>query len=59
MNSTPEPLEVERLIPSDARRVSVEDHQSFREAIAPKPDFDEIDELVAELRELNKEASES
>jgi hypothetical protein len=28
------------------RRVSVEQHQRFRESLAPKPDLDEIDELV-------------
>ena len=51
-----EPLEVEMLL-TDSQRVTVESHQAFRESINPKPPGDEIDELVAELREADKEAA--
>jgi hypothetical protein len=46
-----DPLKVELLASEHARRVTVESHQAFRESINPKPSGDEIDELVAELRE--------
>jgi len=53
------PLEVELLVRVDARRdrVTVATQEAFRESItppAPEP-YDEIDELVEELRSLNFE----
>lgn len=50
--NAPDPLEVERLLPEDARRVTVDDHAAFRASLAPKPPADPIDELVGELREI-------
>jgi hypothetical protein len=53
------PLEVELLVKEDARRerVTVATQEAFRASItppAPEP-YDEIDELVEELRSLNFE----
>jgi hypothetical protein len=39
------PLEVEMLVSDHARRVSVGEHQAFREGLAPRPAVDPIDEL--------------
>jgi hypothetical protein len=44
-------LPVEMLIGEDQRRVSVEEHKQFREAITTRPHVGEIDLLVAEIRE--------
>ena len=50
------PTEVEQLLTEDERRVSVFDHAAFRETIAPPAKVgDEIDELIAEIREAGKE----
>ena len=53
------PLEIELLVNEDARRerVTVDTHAEFKRSItppAPAP-FDEIDELVEELRSLEFE----
>ncbi len=42
-----EPLSVELLLDADKRRVTVDEHQAFRESISPPPAFDEIDEAAA------------
>ena len=51
------PLEVELLVKEDARRerVTVATQEAFRESITPPAHepYDEIDELVEELRSLN------
>ena len=50
--------EVEGLLTDDQRRVTIKDHAAFRETIeAPAKVGDEIDELIAEIRE-GKEESE-
>lgn len=56
----PEPLEVETFAPTSERRpLSVAGHHEWRESIAaPDRDFDEVDELVAELRELKPGGTE-
>ena len=41
------PLEVERLLSESQRRVSVADHQAFRESLATRPAFDDIDHAMA------------
>jgi hypothetical protein len=57
MNPPREPLEVETLVSSDARRLSVAEHQDWRQAAFPpaRPALDEIDELLAEMREIQPE----
>ena len=48
--------EVEALLTEDQRRVTIKDHAAFRDSIeAPAPVGDEIDELIAEIREAGKE----
>ncbi len=57
--STREPLEVERLVPEEKRRlqtalaapkpITIEEHQAFREGLAPPKPFDEIDEAAADI----------
>jgi hypothetical protein len=42
-----DPLEVELLIPADQRRITVDQHQQFRESIATPPPCDPIDAAVA------------
>jgi hypothetical protein len=44
-----QPLAVELLL-TESQRVSVEEHQAFRESLAPAPAADPIDELVEEIR---------
>ena len=44
-----DPLPIEMLISTEARRVSVEDHKAFRDALtAESSGLDEIDEAVAD-----------
>ena len=53
--STPT-TEVEALLTDDQRRVTIKDHAAFRDSIeAPAKVGDEIDELIAEIREAGKE----
>jgi hypothetical protein len=59
INRLNEPLEVELLVKEDARRdrVTVATQEAFRTSITPPAPipFDEIDELVEELRSFNFE----
>jgi len=41
--------EVEHLLTDDQRRWTIEEHAAWRESIAPKQDFDEIDEAAADI----------
>ena len=41
-------IELEGLLTEDQRRVSVADHQSFRESLAAPAPADPIDDMVAE-----------
>ena len=51
MNSSKrEPLEIELLVPAHARRISVNEHQAFRESYASKGEIEEIDILIEDLR---------
>jgi hypothetical protein len=42
----------------DRPRVSVADHQAFRETLAPRPPVDPIDELLEEQRNIKPEDSD-
>jgi hypothetical protein len=55
VSTQPEPLALDLLLSADERRpLTVEQHAAWRESLAaPGRDFDPIDELVAELRNLN------
>jgi len=55
MSTHPEPLALDLLLSADERRpLTVEQHAAWRESLAaPARDFDAIDALVAELRNLN------
>ena len=56
MSTTTEPLALDLLLTEDERRpLSVEQHAAWRESISTPQDLDEIDEFVAELRELEPE----
>jgi hypothetical protein len=56
MNSDREPLPVERLASPDERRLTVSSHHEWRESIAsPVRQWDEIDELVEEIRQAELE----
>jgi hypothetical protein len=51
-----EPLAIDGLLTEDERRpLSVAGHQAFRESLSTSRPFDEIDELVAQLRETQPE----
>ncbi len=57
---TPEPtrtpLEIELLISADQRRpLSVAGHHAWRESLAASRSYDEVDELVEELRAAQPE----
>ena len=61
MNPSPrEPLALDLLLTADQRRpLSVAGHHEWRESLAaPARDFDEVDELVEELRELERGGAE-
>jgi hypothetical protein len=47
----PSLTEVERLLTADERRLTVAEHHSWQKSISSTRPFDEIDELVADLRE--------
>ena len=55
MSTPTEPLAIDLLLTADERRpLTVQGHHEWRESLAaPARDFDPIDELVAELRNLN------
>jgi hypothetical protein len=56
MSTHPEPLALDLLLTEDERRpLSVAGHHEWRESISTPQDHDEIDEFVAELRELEPE----
>jgi hypothetical protein len=56
VSTTTEPLALDLLLTEDERRpLSVEQHAAWRESISTPQDLDEIDEFVAELRELEPE----
>jgi hypothetical protein len=44
-----EPLEVELLVPADARRCTVAEHEAFRRIIYQTPPVDEIDLALADI----------
>ena len=57
MNSDPirDPLEVELLLPPLKRRITVRDHERFRETLDdPHRDDDDITDLLTELREIER-----
>lgn len=45
------------LSPEVDRRLSVGDHQRFRDSLSTSPPVDEIDELVADIRRVESENS--
>jgi hypothetical protein len=53
--SSSEPLEIELLLTSDQRRLTVDEHHAFLEFLAPIPPGDEIDEEVAQLSQKEAE----
>lgn len=55
MSTQPEPLALDLLLSKDQRRLSVAGHHEWRESISTPQAFDEVDEFVAELRELEPE----
>ena len=56
MSTHPEPLALDGLLTEDERRpLSVEQHAAWRESISTPQAFDEVDALVAEIRETQPE----
>jgi hypothetical protein len=57
MKPQPDPIEIELLVSTDCRRISIGDHEQWRQSLAGAPveRVDEIDLLVAELRAIQPE----